>query len=108
MPFELAWNIEPDERGVIDGRELARELIAAAYRALVPYVDACPACADNLFGVIANKAIDDVQRDGYAGAGLYVVPHPAQLSQADAEAAHLQSSRETTHAMLEGIDYHWH
>jgi len=54
--------IEPDEHGVFDGREMARQLIGNAYRVLVPYVSGCPACTDNLFGVIANRTIEEIHQ----------------------------------------------
>ncbi|MCJ2097478.1 hypothetical protein [Methylobacterium sp. E-046] len=108
MHLETTWDVQIDEHGVIDGRELARQMIASAYLALVPYVDACPACADDLFSAIANKAIHDVRQEGMTGAGLYVGPTPAHLSQAEAEEAHLRASVETTRAMLEGTGHHHH
>jgi hypothetical protein len=55
MPLEFTIRVEPDENGVFDGREMARQLIGNAYRLLVPYVSACPACSDNLFSAIANR-----------------------------------------------------
>jgi hypothetical protein len=54
MTLEFTYHVEPDENGVFDGRELARQLIGNAYRLLVPYVKACPACTDSLFSAIAN------------------------------------------------------
>ena len=66
MPLELTYTVEPDEHGVIDGRDLARQMIGNAYRLLVPYVSACPACADNLFTAIANQALDAMHEDARA------------------------------------------
>jgi hypothetical protein len=63
MPLEFTYRVEPDEHGVCDGRELARQMIGNAYRLLVPYVNACPACADKLFGVIANRTIEELHQD---------------------------------------------
>jgi hypothetical protein len=63
MPLEFTYNVEPDEHGVFDGRELARQLIGNAYRLLVPYVRACPACADNLFSAIANRTIEELHQE---------------------------------------------
>ena len=56
--LELTYDIKPDEHGVIDGRQLASELIADAYKLLMPYAQDCPACANALFTVIANAEID--------------------------------------------------
>jgi hypothetical protein len=39
MPLEFTIRVEPDENGVFDGRDMARQLIGNAYRLLlVPYV----------------------------------------------------------------------
>jgi hypothetical protein len=63
MPLEFTIRVEPDEHGVFDGRELARQLIGNAYRLLVPYVKACPACSDTLFSAIANRTIEEIHQD---------------------------------------------
>jgi hypothetical protein len=63
VPLEFTYHVEPDENGVFDGRELARQLIGNAYRLLVPYVKACPACADALFSVIANRTIEELHQE---------------------------------------------
>jgi len=54
---ELEFDVSADEDGVISGLELARKMIRDAYKLLVPYVNACPACADSLFGAMANAEI---------------------------------------------------
>ena len=46
--IELGYDSDPDEFGIHDGRQLARQLIADAYRLLIPYVNACPICAADL------------------------------------------------------------
>jgi hypothetical protein len=56
--IEIDYDIEPDEYGVYDGRDVAAKMIRDAYRLLAPYVNHCPACTDKLFSVIANKMID--------------------------------------------------
>jgi hypothetical protein len=53
MPLEFTYHVDADEHGVFDGRELARQLIG----------NACPACADKLFGVIANLTIEELHQD---------------------------------------------
>lgn len=100
MAFELLMTTEPDSAGVVDGRVLARELIMTAFQALVPYVHGCPSCADRLFTVVANAAIQEVHdgadENGELPGGVY------QLfgTKSDAE-RHLEQSVETTRAMLE-------
>jgi hypothetical protein len=64
VTIEFTFKVEPDENGIFDGRELARHFVGSAYRLLVPYVSACPACADNLFSAIANGVIDQLHREG--------------------------------------------
>ena len=58
--LQLDFAITPDEDGVFDGRDLARGLVQAAYRLLVPYTHACPACTDAMFSAVANDAISEV------------------------------------------------
>ena len=108
MSLELSFPIAPDGHGVFDGRELARYLIASAYRALVPYVDGCPACTDNLFSVLANGVIEDLQKNGLTDCNLMTTLDPDLPTRAEAEAAHLKATEETTRAMLEGIEQHHH
>ena len=66
MSLQLTFAIEPDEHGVVDGRLLAQQLIAVAFRALVPYVDGCHGCADKFFGLIANEVLADLHDQGHA------------------------------------------
>ena len=40
--IELGYVSDRDEYGVHDGRKIARQLIADAYRMLIPYASACP------------------------------------------------------------------
>ena len=41
---------------------MARALIGDAYRLLLPNVNSCPACGDNLFSVLANGAIEEIHQ----------------------------------------------
>jgi hypothetical protein len=58
--LQLDFAITPDENGVFDGRDLARGLVQTAYRLLVPYTRACPACTDAMFSAVANDAISEI------------------------------------------------
>lgn len=58
--LQLDFTITPDKNGVFDGRDLARGLVQTAYRLLVPYANACPACTDALFSAVANDAISEI------------------------------------------------
>ena len=58
--LQLDFKITPDENGVFDGRDLARGLVQTAYRLLVPYTKACPACTDAMFSAVANGAISEI------------------------------------------------
>jgi len=64
MPIEFTFKVEPDEHGIFDGRELARQFVGSAYRLLVPYVSVCSACTDNLFSTIANGVIEELHQQG--------------------------------------------
>jgi hypothetical protein len=58
--LQLDFAITPDENGVFDGRDLARGLVQTAYRLLVPYTRACPACTDAMFSAVANDGISEI------------------------------------------------
>ena len=58
--IHIRFTTGPDGAGVVNGMELAREMIADAYRLLAPYAGLCPACADDLFICIANEAIENL------------------------------------------------
>lgn len=102
MPLEFTIRVEPDEHGVFDGREMARQLIGNAYRLLVPYVNACPACTDNLFGVIANCTIEEIhQADREEGrlAGSIMSTRTGEERTAG-EKAHLEAATAATMQLL--------
>ena len=42
MPLEFTYHVEPDENGVFDGRELARQLIGNAFRLACPLRESLP------------------------------------------------------------------
>jgi hypothetical protein len=58
--LQLEFAITPDENGVFDGRDLALGLVQMAYRLLVPYTHACPACSDAMFSAVANDGISEI------------------------------------------------
>jgi hypothetical protein len=58
--LQLDFAITADENGVFDGRDLARGLVQTAYRLLVPYTRACPACTDAMFSAVANDGIAEI------------------------------------------------
>ena len=62
--IELGYDGEADEWGVHDGVRLARQLVADAYRLLIPYAGACPDCTDELLRAIAGQVRPEVRRAG--------------------------------------------
>ena len=103
MPLEFTIRVEPDQHGVFDGREMARQLIGNAYRLLVPYVRACPACSDNLFSAIANKTIEDIhQADREEGKGLAgsIMSTRTGEERTAGEKAHLDAATAATMQLL--------
>ena len=68
--LEMRYDIDPDEDGIFDGRDIARQLIKDAYELLATYAGEtpeqgnCPACADELFSVVANQEIAALHRLG--------------------------------------------
>lgn len=55
--LQFDYEAAPDEDGIYDGRALAREMIADAYKLLVPYGDGCRARVDDLFMALVNEEI---------------------------------------------------
>ena len=105
MSLEFTYKVDPDEHGIYDGRELARQLVATAYRLLVPYVNACPACADTLFGVVANATIEELHEQGrergqLEEALMCILPHGAEWEAA--EKAHFAAASAETARLLRG------
>jgi hypothetical protein len=97
MPLQFTISVEPDEHGVFDGREMARQLIGNAYRVLVPYVSGCPACTDNLFGVIANRTIEEIHQADHAEGGktrldVQIMSTRTGEARAAGEKAHFQAA----------------
>jgi hypothetical protein len=113
MPLEFTIRVEPDEHGVFDGREMARQLIGNAYRLLVPYVRACPACTDSLFSAIANRTIEEIhQADREEGklAGQIMSTRTGEERTAG-EKAHLEAATAATLELLReatGAEPHEH
>lgn len=106
--LQLSYEIQPDEHGVYDGKELARELIMDAYRLLAPYVNACPDCADNLFSVIANEAIEEIHRQKNNGKVPGIVMALPSAGD-EAKRAHYLAEEASTIALLEKAkNYHSH
>lgn len=95
--LELIFDVEPDTYGVIDGRELASALVQTAYALLTPYVEACPACADDLFSAVANTAIQLMhQEDNLPSRTMCVAEDPDGARWRK----HLASTQALTNALL--------
>jgi len=102
MPIEFTFAVEPDEHGIFDGRELARKFIGSAYHLLVPYVSACPACADNLFSAIANGVIEELHQEGRDRGKLegFFMSRRTGPERDEGETAHLAAARAETVELL--------
>ena len=58
---EVSFDYEAKiEGGVVDGRELAAEMLSDAWRLLLPYVKGCPACVENMLVSLAAREIGKV------------------------------------------------
>ena len=104
MALEFSFQVEPDADGVYDGRDLARQMIAAAFRVLTPYVDGCPACSDRLFTRLANDVLATLHEEG-ARAGtlemaLFATGTPGSAERQRREAAHLENATARTSDLL--------
>jgi hypothetical protein len=108
----FTFDIDPDEHGVYDGRELAEQFINAAFQVLVPYVDGCPACADTLMSAIANRVMgelhDEGRKEGKLPRAYFALGE--QADKWDRINAHLAASKEETAAIMgvtsEGHTHH--
>jgi hypothetical protein len=102
MALEFTFAVTPDEHGIYDGRELARQFIGSAYRLLVPYVNACPACSDNLFNVIADRVIEELHQRGRDKGGMEGFFYSALKGEERDRGgqAHFAAATETTIEML--------
>jgi hypothetical protein len=103
--IELGYVSDHDEYGVHDGRKLARQLIADAYKMLIPYA-ACPQCADALFAAISGQAIEAIRRDGMQSIVLW--DRKPGLEKPTAAAAHLRSAQAHTAELLVAMPKHEH
>jgi hypothetical protein len=105
--LQLEFTISPDEDGVFDGRDLARGLVQAAYRLLVPYTKACPACTDALFSAVANDAISEILAEPELTGTMMVngndLDHKRFLK-------HMAETQEFTESLLKkgGVQVHEH
>jgi hypothetical protein len=104
--IELGYESDPDEFGIHDGRKLARQLIADAYRLLIPYVNACPTCAEELLRALSGQVAKEVGEKGMTS----IVFWDAQrgLDKASATATHLRNAHARTAEMLVGAAAHEH
>jgi hypothetical protein len=100
MAVEFHFDVVPDEHGVFDGRELAEQMIDLAYRALVPYVYACPGCSDTLFAAVANRAIARLHCEDLGDHPSYLYATVTGKAGCDAEIAHLKASTQRTLRLL--------
>jgi hypothetical protein len=104
--IELGYVSEHDEYGIHDGRKLARQLIADAYKMLIPYANACPHCAEDLFAAVSGQAIEAIRREGMQSIVLW--DRKPGLDKPTATAAHLRSAQAHTAELLVAMPKHEH
>ncbi len=104
--IELGYASEPDEYGIHDGRELARQLIADAYKLLIPYANACSDCTDSLFSAVAGKVMQSERQKGMSAIVLW--DRKPALDKPTAAAAHLREAGARTAELLAGMPKHEH
>ena len=61
---ELAFDylVKTDDNGMVDGRRLAKEMIADAFKLLAPYGYPCIGCTSTIFNQICNEVLADMDR----------------------------------------------
>lgn len=104
--IELGYVSDPDEFGIHDGRDLARQLVADAYRLLIPYVNACPDCAANLLAVISGQVAESVRKEGMASIVLW--DQRPNLDKPAAGSAHLRATGARTAELMAAAPRHEH
>ena len=104
--IELGYDSEPDEWGVHDGVRLARQLVADAYRMLIPYAGACPDCTDELLRAVATQVGAEVRRAGMTA--IVLSDNRRGIDKAAASAAHLRQAQARTAEMLQKAPAHQH
>jgi hypothetical protein len=104
--IELGYISDADEYGIHDGRDLARQLVADAYRLLIPYVNACPACAANLLAAVSTQVAETVRKDGMTSIVLW--DQRPSLDKPTAAAAHLRATGARTGELLAAMPKHEH
>jgi hypothetical protein len=104
--IELGYDSVPDEFGIHDGRRLARQLVADAYRLLIPYANACPTCTADLLQVISAQVASEVGEKGMTSIVFWDARRG--LDKAAAAASHLRMAHARTAEMLVGTPKHEH
>lgn len=105
---EIRFNVEEDQYGVFSGLDLAREMIADAYQLLATYVDGCPACADDLFTVLANQemlALHGQQDENSEVPTLFLAAGGDEGTEAVRQ--HLKAARAAVEALLQEQRDEW-
>ena len=88
------------------GANSPARLLADAYRLLVPYVNACPTCTDDLLKAIAAQVTEEVRKTGMTSIVLWDTK--PSLDKSTAVAAHLRVASARTAELLVGVPRHEH
>lgn len=108
--LELSYPIDPDENEVFDGLELSQMMIQNAACLILPYVNGCRGCLDEMFIKLANRILDDLHRRIENGekVGFSFSAKPEGPERTAAVAAHVADGAEIVRALLEGGNAHHH
>lgn len=107
--LELTFNVKPDEDGMINGLELASQLISMAGRLINPYVNKCPGCLDAVFSHLANHELETLHhlvRESKGNDNTSVLYCFAENNRAEVINKALSASRPMVEAMVQGQDEH--
>lgn len=107
--IELGYDAVMDG-DVVDGRELASELIVDAWRLLIPYAKECPACTGSMLAALMNEVIPKAEAEwerlGKAPSLQFwkvgVAERPEEFE------AHMQRTEAFTRRLLKAKDGHKH
>jgi hypothetical protein len=106
LMIELGYDSKPDEYGIHDGRDLARQLIADAYKLLIPYGRGCSDCTDHLFSAVARQAMQEARQQGMPSIVLW--DRRPGIDKPTAAAAHVRKTAARTGELLATGPRHEH
>jgi hypothetical protein len=102
--IEVGINVEPDEHNVVDGRDLALQLVAMAHVALASYVDHDSDQADKMLRAVAFMVSRKMSQESTPAGQVANWPMVLNTPESEHEAAfarHVEATQSVTRELLE-------